>query len=641
MRGITELYFPSGFGDIECLVHSYRFELENMCDAIIKVSFTLIGSEKTLEKLYAEEPWKIQATENLYRHHKVSFSGIKNAAPIFALMLNRFVRVASAQLHVDGQDAGVVPDQTPDVLVLPPSYPPLAGDLPKNDFYVYYNKKSTAFYASIELEKKYDFEIRLESMGGVFEHAPVFPYGRVIIKKTEVVSVGDLELMDALFIKTKPEIKKEFPGWLQKKFDHLTDRSAEPKWPEHIKAANPFRGTDPLFNLLTDFDKPMPNMDDIPNDLLVDADKIKNYEIRNYGSLRFCMMVAIPPEKNVDVVVKTIQRPLPPRIYEQMQSLPHYEDVLVSYDVFNLDKKKLRVRIETEISGFTEKEAHTYFIPPMHSGKNQKARIHVTHCPRLKRGVLEGIINQESAVMRCKVVDENSKDVLFDQTFNIDILPHDQMIWELKDVRNSQKYRLHDFIGAWIYPKDQRGLLDAARAAAARLHPRQALGYMGSNPSDLLYIKEHVRAIYNYLQQEKMRYVSQAFTSSPLAKSQRVVLPEKVLENKSGNCIDLTVLFASLLEGLGIYSSIFITPQHAFIGWGNLRSQGGLFLETTVIDGESFEKALEIGEKKFKENFLFMGAEIPLGNSLTYESKGSVIVKLHKVRHPSLYPQED
>ena len=163
MRGVTELYFPSGYADLKCKVHVYRFELENMCDATLKISFTLFGHEKTLENLYTEEKWKLHCTENLYRHNKESFSGIKNATPIFALMLNKFLRIASAELQMDRRVAGLVIDQTPDILLLPPSYPPLAGDPPRGESFVYYNKKSTAFYASFELGKRYDLEIKIES----------------------------------------------------------------------------------------------------------------------------------------------------------------------------------------------------------------------------------------------------------------------------------------------------------------------------------------------------------------------------------------------------------------------------------------------------------------------------------------------
>ena len=102
-----------------------------------------------------------------------------------------------------------------------------------------------------------------------------------------------------------------------------------------------------------------------------------------------------------------------------------------------------------------------------------------------------------------------------------------------------------------------------------------------------------------------MNYLNQPFSSKTAGNSQRVVLPERVLENKAGNCIDLTVLFASLLEGLGVYSLICLTPSHAFIGWGNPERKDSemVFLETTMIGRENFETAMTVAQKTFSENF--------------------------------------
>jgi hypothetical protein len=642
MRGTTELYFPEGYKDIQCVVSGYRVEVENMCDLTVKVSFALQGKEKTLTELYSEEDWKLQSTEDLYEHDKNAFQGIQNAAPLFAMMLNKYLRVLSAELKVERQEAGVVVDPTPDILILPPSYPPLTGDLPKDAYHIYYDRKSAGFYGEIVLGKTYDLTVKLQSLGGVFEHAPVFPYGGVVMNNIEVLSAGDLEVGPVVLLKVKPEIKKNFPAWLEAGFAHLLDLTPRRRRPTHLKPAHPFRGKDPLFNPLTDLGIKVTKPSDIPNDVVLAPKEVKNFRITDYGTLSFAPPLIIPIEKDFDIVVKTIQRPIPSRIYEQMQSLPYYEDVLVAYDIFNFGKKKLRLRVQTEISNFTEKEAHTYFVPALNNGNNQKARAQITHCPRLKRGVLQTIVNQEPAVLLCKVINEDTKDTLYEQTFNIDLLPNDQMIWELRDVKSLQKYRLHDFIGAWVQPKDAQGLMDKTRTDAARLHPRQALGTGGANPKDLVYIKGQVRAIYEHLQKEGFRYVNQAFTSSPLAKSQRVVLPDQVLQNKSGNCIDLTVLFASLLEGLGIYSLILITPTHAFVGWGDLRSKdNAIFLETTVIASQSFDEALRIGEKNFKDNFLFIGGDFFMGNSFTFYSKGAAVVDLHQLRYPHLHPERE
>ena len=46
---------------------------------------------------------------------------------------------------------------------------------------------------------------------------------------------------------------------------------------------------------------------------------------------------------------------------------------------------------------------------------------------------------------------------------------------------------------------------------------------------------------------------------------QRITLPDQVLSSKLGNCIELTLLFASILEGIGINSGIVIQKGHAYL----------------------------------------------------------------------------
>ena len=134
-----------------------------------------------------------------------------------------------------------------------------------------------------------------------------------------------------------------------------------------------------------------------------------------------------------------------------------------------------------------------------------------------------------------------------------------------------------------------------------------------------------------------MKYVSQPFTSRDAGVSQRVVLPTTALKNKAGNCIDLSVLFASVLEGVGIFSYIFTTDSHAFIGWGDKRSiDRMLFLETTMLGYDSFENAVRAGKENFEKDFMFTGAKVPMLLDMMVHMRGNHMVDLQKVRHSGL-----
>ena len=47
---------------------------------------------------------------------------------------------------------------------------------------------------------------------------------------------------------------------------------------------------------------------------------------------------------------------------------------------------------------------------------------------------------------------------------------------------------------------------------------------------------------------------------------QRITLSDQVLETHQGNCIELTLLMASVLEAVGIYSGVVLMRGHAFLG---------------------------------------------------------------------------
>jgi hypothetical protein len=84
--------------------------------------------------------------------------------------------------------------------------------------------------------------------------------------------------------------------------------------------------------------------------------------------------------------------------------------------------------------------------------------------------------------------------------------------------------------------------------------------------------------------------------------SQRVRLPEQSLTVKSANCIDATVLFASLFAAASIRPILAIVPGHAFVGWriwDNLDEYE--FLETTMVNSDDFEDAWRVGQEQFKK----------------------------------------
>ena len=142
---------------------------------------------------------------------------------------------------------------------------------------------------------------------------------------------------------------------------------------------------------------------------------------------------------------------------------------------------------------------------------------------------------------------------------------------------------------------------------------------------------KQVYALWNVLQKRKFRYssVSNTSLSSNVVYSQRVRTFDDALESSQINCVDGSVLFASLLRAINIEPILVRTPGHMFVGYYTDNSHKDMnFLETTMIGdvdlddffpdeqldstmvGKSqnqmslltFEKSKQYANKKYKEN---------------------------------------
>ena len=135
-------------------------------------------------------------------------------------------------------------------------------------------------------------------------------------------------------------------------------------------------------------------------------------------------------------------------------------------------------------------------------------------------------------------------------------------------------------------------------------------------------VSQQVAAVFTALHQ--MGIVYRALPAGFETIGQRVTLPQQVLATKLGNCIELTLLFASVLENIGLNTVIILQKQHAFLGvWlvdeccsqsvsddaayiAKKCSKGideMMVLETTSMTDEncSFSNAVSIAERNMAE----------------------------------------
>lgn len=112
-------------------------------------------------------------------------------------------------------------------------------------------------------------------------------------------------------------------------------------------------------------------------------------------------------------------------------------------------------------------------------------------------------------------------------------------------------------------------------------------GYQSQNPN---VVKQQIGAVYAAVQAENIAYIMSPASYEEIG--QRVRLPSDVLTQKKGNCLELTVLFASCLEAVGLNPLIVFIKGHAFAGcW----LENDTFSESTTDDVSDLTKRIAYG----------------------------------------------
>ncbi|MFZ4579836.1 MAG: hypothetical protein ACOYOB_15715 [Myxococcota bacterium] len=150
---------------------------------------------------------------------------------------------------------------------------------------------------------------------------------------------------------------------------------------------------------------------------------------------------------------------------------------------------------------------------------------------------------------------------------------------------------LPELLAAFVRPNARvlAPLLSEAAAWLGRATQDPSLaGYQGKDPRRVQWLAE---ALYAAVQSSGVTYISPpaSFEES----GQKVRTHEQVLEQGMGTCLDLTVLFAALLEQVGLHPLVVIVQGHAFPGvW----LTDFALQEPTLDNPRPIRKRVELGE---------------------------------------------
>lgn len=281
---------------------------------------------------------------------------------------------------------------------------------------------------------------------------------------------------------------------------------------------------------------------------------------------------------------------VPTSIYHLLDS---ESNPLVSCTVTNHSDEIRRLRITSSIEGYSAKAINTLEV-------NAEKSATLNQLPSLFPDRLLNLNELTRASLSVLVEDLDGNIVESHSSHPVWLLARTSAPLAVQDPKTGEWQDFSPYLGAFVTPNSPS--LMAFLRSAAELHPQKRLvGYQGDKSA----LESQVQAIFESLKLDAdITYVNSVIAFSPDqgAANQRVRLPRESLSHKQANCIDGTVLFASLLEGVSLSPGLALVPGHAFVAWETWNDETAewRYLETTMIGSHSFDEARTSGEASAK-----------------------------------------
>jgi hypothetical protein len=322
---------------------------------------------------------------------------------------------------------------------------------------------------------------------------------------------------------------------------------------------------------------------------------------------------------------------------------------VINLKTTNNSKKEARLRVAYKI-GSNPEETKELDIP----GKETKT---VDLIPILPEKAIRGLLgfSSDNIFIEISEIDRKGRsEQVFKDSYPVLLFAFDQFVPEITDA-NNVSHNMMDSLVAWVTYNDRNLEKIIVKAGEKGLGMEPKVKIVGFQPPNIFtraayldnrslrekdadYLSQ-IRLIYDVLKEDYgINYINQ-----PVAykNSQRIRFPSDVLANK-GNCVELSTLFASLLESIELDPIIvlFLEEGHAVVGWRVAAPEGTAYhvLETNVF-GEDFNRVCEKSNELIDKYSL--GAElsqtIPFDDSGIYK-KGNDIVILDVKRIRSRIP---
>ena len=321
-----------------------------------------------------------------------------------------------------------------------------------------------------------------------------------------------------------------------------------------------------------------------------------------------------PETTGLKVTTALRLQPIPTGIYHLLDPATH---PLLTVTVQNESHEPRRVSVSAYLEGLSARAIQTVELERMDKGRT------IPLLPSLLPGPARRITQVQRATLHVIVTiygstrDTWSQLVESHDTQSVLMLSRNSSFNAVIDPQTGLPSDLARYYGAWVTPHIEpiQALL---RHAAELVAEHQIWGYQRTPEV----VPRQVEALYNALKEAGITYVNSIidFGAGPGLLTQRTRLPRESLKYHNVNCIDGTVLFASLLESASLHAGIVLVPGHAFVAWEKwLGSDEWDYLETTMIGTHDFAAANVCGRDLHKRWSARSGARLLKLNALRSE----------------------
>jgi hypothetical protein len=276
------------------------------------------------------------------------------------------------------------------------------------------------------------------------------------------------------------------------------------------------------------------------------------------------------------------------------------EHALVACTVRNYDTQNpRRVRVSAQVEGYSAKAVDTAELETKDK-KDADGEALDEHVFNLLPTFFPAMLKQVTELTRATVnilVEDLDRGVEKHKTAPIWLLARTTAPTAVEDPTTGEMQDVSRYLGAFVTP-NAPSLMKYLRTAA-RYHPNGRLSGYQAGKAD---VERQVKSLYDALKNDAdITYVDSTidFSHDLGTRSQRVRLPRESLEHREANCIDGSVLMASLLEGISLSAALVILPGHAMVAWQvDPKEDEWTYLETTMIGSHEFEDAKAEGKAK-------------------------------------------